>query len=73
MPFPAVNLLLASEPSMEANLSRDWALERYQFAEGESREMIQEFGGLEYRPGALDLKHQHLVAWAAALLTDCYP
>jgi hypothetical protein len=34
---------------------------------------IQEFGGLEFRPGALDLKVQHLVAWASALLTDCYP
>jgi hypothetical protein len=34
---------------------------------------IQEFCGLEFRPGALDLKIQHLVAWASALLTDCQP
>ena len=34
---------------------------------------VQEFGGLEYRPGALDLKSQHLIAWSAALLTGCYP
>lgn len=34
---------------------------------------IQEFAGLNYRPGALDLKSQHLIAWSAALLADCQP
>ena len=34
---------------------------------------MQEFGGLEFQPGALDLKTQHLIAWSAALLTDCQP
>ena len=34
---------------------------------------VQEFGGLEYQPGALDLKSQHLIAWSAALLTGCHP
>lgn len=33
----------------------------------------QEFAGLHWRPGVLDLKSQHLIAWSAALLTDCQP
>lgn len=34
---------------------------------------VEEFAGLNYRPGVLDLKSQHLIAWSAALLADCQP
>lgn len=34
---------------------------------------VQEFAGLHWRPGVLDLKSQNLIAWSAALLADCQP
>ena len=34
---------------------------------------IQEFAKLRFRPGVLDPKVRHLIAWVAALLKDCQP
>lgn len=32
---------------------------------------VQEFANLRYRPGALPEKYERLIAWVAAVLSDC--